>query len=262
MPAIRRSKNKPDGPSETWSSGSPKYHPSGRLARAIQTNPHLAKPFLWGPVYGVKGQFGGSSMEVVLGPGAAESFRRGDSSTSSLQTLMRPLHDFDEECWVAGHLLNAELGGKDRIENLTPLTQTANKIMSSTCENKVKSWITRCSLHMRSRLRDYFIIHSNKCLGVHYKVSVPGPDFASYADRILNLEILDRATEQRRQRAYKRVSRCLEIEAELVLIEPDSYERGKGTITDPEMMFHIKNDKDESLFFSKTIENCLTHILF
>ena len=51
-------------------------------------------------------------------------------------------NDFVRENFIQGHLLNQKLGGdgSDR-RNLTPLTRSANSMMSSTMENEAKDWL-------------------------------------------------------------------------------------------------------------------------
>lgn len=106
------------------------------------------------PNYVVEPEFGdatkegfGSQMEVVLAPGAGE-FRRGTpTNSSSLKSIMSKLHKRDPGAWIAGHLLNAELGGSGTDdENLVPLTRTANSqhskyesIVKRLC-TKVRQW--------------------------------------------------------------------------------------------------------------------------
>jgi hypothetical protein len=121
----------------------------------------------------------GTKMAVILGPDAGESTNYGAAPYNSISGHMGKLNEKDytyvgsgtKGLWVAGHLLNDNLGGSGTdAKNLTPLTQTANK-QHSAYEQKIKSAITCCR-----QLRDnypkvpFFV-------GIHYEVFVSAATF-------------------------------------------------------------------------------------
>ena len=128
------------------------------------------------PVHGPRGNSGGTRMEVVLGPSAAKSVYYGSATgPMSIPHLMRPLHLRDPGKWVAGHLLNDNLGGSGMDDvNLTPLTQTANKLHSG-FETRVKEMCEIADLHHRTNPNASF------WYGVHYTVEVSATTFGDFA---------------------------------------------------------------------------------
>jgi hypothetical protein len=115
-------------------------------------------------------------MVVVLGPDAASSVNYGSSTSSrSIPQLMRPLLDHDPGKWVAGHLLNDNLGGPGTDScNLTPLTQTANKNHAS-YEGYVKNMCFKAGqYHSRYKNSKYWY-------GVEYSVAVSVVSFGDFA---------------------------------------------------------------------------------
>jgi len=136
------------------------------------------------PVYGdTSRKTSGTSMEVVLGPDAIKSENYGSSTNSnSIKSHMEKLNAKDftltsagaqKGLWVAGHLLNDNLGGSGVAgKNLTPLTQTANK-QHSGYESRIKT-----ALETSAQLERYanlpFIV------GVKYKVTVSIPTFGDF----------------------------------------------------------------------------------
>jgi hypothetical protein len=144
-------------------------------ARVIVPRYHMA------PAYGPRGLSGGTRMEVVLGPAAAHPVNYGTgTSMLSIPRLMQPLHQRDPGKWIAGHLLNDNLGGSGTDDrNLTPLTQTANKRHSG-IETRVKEMCDIADLYHRNNPRAAF------WYGVRYSVEVSALTFGDFApyDRV------------------------------------------------------------------------------
>ncbi len=114
-------------------------------------------------------------MRVILGPAATESTSYGSrTSASSIPGLMSGLHRRDPGKWVAGHLLNDNLGGSGkRRANLTPLTQNANK-RHSCFENKLTRLCYYASLyHGNNPKADFWY-------GIDYVVKVSGETFGDF----------------------------------------------------------------------------------
>lgn len=128
------------------------------------------------PSYGPVGKTGGTYMQVVLGPTAAFPENRGSSTNaSSIPGLMRPLHAEDPGKWVAGHLLNDNLGGSGtQAYNLTPLTQTANK-QHAKYEDRIKRMCDRADLYHRNHPDSKF------WYGVRYTVQVSKQTFGDFS---------------------------------------------------------------------------------
>jgi hypothetical protein len=94
----------------------------------------------------------GTSMEAVLGPDQAHSstgyYVSGTTTNNnSLRPFMNALSvDSGTRGWVAGHLLNEEMGGQgDADENLTPLTSKANAAHKA-YESHIKKMLQQCHL--------------------------------------------------------------------------------------------------------------------
>lgn len=138
------------------------------------------------PVYGATcSKTSGTSMEVILGPKAIESVNGGSATgAGSIPGHMTPLNAKDYTVtasgsllglWVAGHLLNGELGGCGKTSNnLTPLTQQANG-RHATYENWIKRALEASSQIQRFNPAVPFIV------GVHYKVTVSDDTFGDDA---------------------------------------------------------------------------------
>ena len=138
------------------------------------------------PVHGSKStKTSGTSMEVILGPDAVESTNYGSKTNSdSISSHMRALNDKDylvpapgkkSGLWVAGHLLNDNLGGSGTSgENLTPLTQTANK-QHAGYEGKIKSALITSGQILKYHPNVPFVV------GVRYKVEVSDDVFGDFA---------------------------------------------------------------------------------
>jgi hypothetical protein len=177
-----------------------------KFKRGMDNNNHIKKLYLVNPKYGndhgETGKFGGTRMEVTLGPAYGQLGGYGGSWTNkeSLSGRMKALHYKDRGFWVAGHLLCRELGGSGLdTRNLTPLTHTANMNMSGKCENKVKRWVGLCGLYMMNNKDDF---GTHLCLGVRYIVEVSTEKFG-------NGKI----------GAYEKVASHLTIRAEVVLMD-------------------------------------------
>ena len=84
----------------------------------------------------------GTEMHVVLGPAAALLRSGTPTGGNSIRGIMTALDKRNPGRWIAGHLLNADLGGRgDDAENLAPLTRAANRA-HATLEAKVKNACT------------------------------------------------------------------------------------------------------------------------
>lgn len=148
----------------------------GKHNLRVRTPPVIVPRYHRSPVYGPVGTTGGTSMEVVLGPHAAKSVNYGSKTgPGSIPGLMGPLHAYDPGKWVAGHLLNDNLGGSGTAaQNLTPLTQTANK-RHSKYEDRLKAICERADLYHRNHPAATF------WYGVRYRVRVSATTFGNFA---------------------------------------------------------------------------------
>lgn len=143
--------------------------PRARLPRAAAT----AKPaprYLSAPRYGPSSKSGGAAwMRVVIGPaqGAVEHY--GSRPAANTPSVMRQLlddGDLNDFGWIAGHLLNDNLGGPGEAHNLTPLTTAGNKNHLNTCETAIKNFIT--AAYSRTLLNKA----DTHWFGVEYSVAV------------------------------------------------------------------------------------------
>jgi len=146
-----------------------------RYARKAH-NPVTVPRYLVNPVYGPTNAAGGSHMFVVLGPMAVDPRNYGSrTGKMSIPSLMNPLHERDPGGWVAGHLLNDNMGGSGvKRQNLTPLTQTANK-QHAKLENRVKSMVVIARMFHEGNPEAKF------WLGVEYTVKVSAKLFGNFA---------------------------------------------------------------------------------
>ena len=71
----------------------------------------------------------------------------GNSSVAGYVKELNKIKWKDEENWIAGHLLNGDLGGDGVSENLVPLTSQANSIHKGWCEQKLKELLTTSTWH-------------------------------------------------------------------------------------------------------------------
>lgn len=130
--------------------------------------------FIIAPQYGPQGFAGGTRMETVLGPNQGLMYLGSPTSVASIPGIMGPLHRRNPGKWIAGHLLNGELGGNGTYTpNLTPLTENANKRHSG-YELKVKRLCIKCRQYMEMRkITAYY-------LGVRYQVIVSPIRFGDF----------------------------------------------------------------------------------
>ncbi len=108
-------------------------------------------------------------MFVILGPAACQSTNYGSKTTPhSIASRMRPLNAKDHNGWVAGHLLNDNMGGSGTSSvNLTPLTRKTNRA-HATYEGWIKTFCDRIfSFHSNRDNRNV-----NYWYGVRYVVTV------------------------------------------------------------------------------------------
>jgi hypothetical protein len=118
---------------------------------------------------------GGSVMTALLGPDLGDGQRRGSATNgASLQPLMGLLRAHSPGLnWIAGHLLNAELGGSGVFNrNLTPLTGAANHAHSA-FEGHIKRMLILCN--QIDRAHPGF----NHWYGVRYQVTVSTDRYAA-----------------------------------------------------------------------------------
>jgi len=141
----------------------------GRRRSARASGPAPVPPqYFTDPTWGLHtAQAGGSSMTVVLGPHAGESTHYGSTPAANTPSVMRKLLDeFGAYGWIAGHLLNDNLGGAGVARNLTPLTTAGNKNHLNGCETLIKNTIAKAA----SRARNYR--GDEHWYGVSYQVKV------------------------------------------------------------------------------------------
>jgi hypothetical protein len=148
----------------------------GKYNLRVRVPPVIVPRYHSKPVYGLVGPTGGTEMSVILGPHAAKSVNYGSKTCAlSIPGLMAPLHLRDPGKWVAGHLLNDNLGGSGTdSRNLTPLTQNANK-RHAKWENRIKLVCERADLYHRNHPTASF------WYGVRYKVVVSPITFGGFA---------------------------------------------------------------------------------
>ena len=138
-----------------------------RSARASAAAP-IPPQYFTAPTWGIHtGKDGGSSMTVVLGPYAGESTNYGSAPANNTPSVMRKLLDeFGAYGWIAGHLLNDNLGGHGGAQNLTPLTTAGNKNHLTGCETLIKNTIEKAAGRARNNRGDEY------WFGVDYEVKV------------------------------------------------------------------------------------------
>ncbi|WP_417356441.1 hypothetical protein [Gallaecimonas pentaromativorans] len=117
---------------------------------------------------------GGTTMTALLGPDLGDGQMVGSKTNStSLQPLMGLLNAHSNKKWIAGHLLNADLGGSGvRDNNLTPLTVAANNA-HRVFEGHIKRMLLACNQIDRNDQ------DSNHWYGVRYAVQVSAPRYAA-----------------------------------------------------------------------------------
>lgn len=85
-------------------------------------------------LYGDYTPFKGIWGEIFFSCAKSRSFR-GKDSVKKCPSMANLEESPDNSGWIAGHLLNAKLGGDDNIENFAPISANLNKIHSSQCES-------------------------------------------------------------------------------------------------------------------------------
>lgn len=138
-----------------------------RVPRARAPN-HPAMRYMVDPVWGQhEARGGGTTMEVTIGPLQGGIGYYGSTPEPNTPTVMRTLlDDHPAYGWVAGHLLNDNLGGPGTAKNLTPLTTAGNKNHLNTCETLIKNTITACYSRTLYNKTD------RVWYGVYYRVQV------------------------------------------------------------------------------------------
>lgn len=136
--------------------------------RDIHLKPLLPQRYFREPEYGDWTPLGGaSSMDVMIGPMQALSINQGHSPDPNTPGIMRELLDEHPSFgWVAGHLLNDNLGGPGKAKNLTPLTTAGNKNHLNACETTIKNYIDKAHGRVEFYPKDPF------WYGVAYSVRV------------------------------------------------------------------------------------------
>jgi len=110
---------------------------------------------------------GGERMTVVIGPAQGQSTMYGSTPEPNTPGTMRTLLDtYPSFGWVAGHLLNDNLGGAGVSHNLTPLTTAGNKNHLNAVEAQIKRSIDRAFSRSAFNKDDPY------WYGVDYKVVV------------------------------------------------------------------------------------------
>lgn len=135
------------------------------------------------PVYGPwDAGIGATWMEVQIGPAQAQLANYGSPPDSNTPTIMRTLLDSAEYNyfgWIAGHLLNDNLGGPGLARNLTPLTTAGNKNHLNGCETFIKNYIDLCDRRVWMNKSDAH------WYGVKYRVVVGGEKWGDPGDGLL-----------------------------------------------------------------------------
>lgn len=119
------------------------------------------------PVYGPSDDgYGASWMNVQIGPAQANPANYGKKPDVDTPHNMRWLKDNEPaHGWIAGHLLNDNLGGPGIAKNLTPLTTAGNKNHLTGCETIIKNSIDRADSYSTDKNQIYWY-------GVEYSVVV------------------------------------------------------------------------------------------
>jgi hypothetical protein len=144
-----------------------------KVAQSTSSRPRRAQAlqpprYIIGPVWGESlGAAGGVSMKVTLGPTAGQTTNYGSTPGANTPTIMATLKlNFAGYGWVAGHLLNDNLGGLGDAYNLTPLTTAGNKNHLVGCEALLKATIDKAYSHSQfNKSHPYWY-------GIYYEVNV------------------------------------------------------------------------------------------
>ncbi len=97
----------------------------------------------FGPVYRTQGiTIGSTNMTVrYLGPNHPQGYQTGGRGIEGIMNLLVTQASGTQNKFVAGHLLNHDIGGPAEDENLFPITDQANRDHSNTMERSVKEWV-------------------------------------------------------------------------------------------------------------------------
>lgn len=140
-----------------------------RSERALNAVKVVVPQYFVAPVYGDHCPKGGAtSMKVTLGPAGALPTNYGSTPASNTPPVMRKLlnGEYNHFGWIAGHLLNDNMGGPGIAKNLTPLTTAGNKNHLNACETKIKNFLISAYSHCEFNKSDPY------WYGVEYEVTV------------------------------------------------------------------------------------------
>ncbi|HTE47429.1 MAG TPA: hypothetical protein VK636_19465 [Gemmatimonadaceae bacterium] len=153
------------------------------LARAATGADKPSPRYFTDPLYGDwDAGTGATSMEVLIGPAQADLGNYGGTPDANTPTIMRMLLDSPEYNyfgWIAGHLLNDNLGGPGWARNLTPLTTAGNKNHLNGCETFIKNYIDMCDRRVWANKAELY------WYGVKYKVVVGDEKWGDPGDGLL-----------------------------------------------------------------------------
>ncbi len=139
------------------------------LRRSMRRVMHAPAPrYFVEPEYGDHSAVTGATwMEATIGPAQGGRGMYGSTPAPNTPTIMRRLLDNHPGFgWVAGHLLNDNLGGPGLAHNLTPLTTAGNKNHLIACEKDIKNYITKAYSRTLYNQKDKFFY------GMYYRVVV------------------------------------------------------------------------------------------
>lgn len=143
-----------------------------QMVKVVDPPPKGPPRYMLAPEYGESTDFAGAtSMRVVIGPAQALKTNHGHKPQPNTPQVMRLLLDDPEllhHGWIAGHLLNDNLGGPGLAKNLTPLTTAGNKNHLNVCEAKIKNFIDSAFSRTQYYKADEY------WYGVEYNVSKAG----------------------------------------------------------------------------------------
>lgn len=112
---------------------------------------------------------GATWMTVTIGPAQGGPGMYGSVPQPDTPKVMRALLDGGDTAafgWVAGHLLNDNLGGPGVAKNMTPLSTAGNKNHLNTCETPIKNFVVAAYARTLYHKTDGF------WFGVDYRVQV------------------------------------------------------------------------------------------
>jgi hypothetical protein len=137
-------------------------------SRPKRTQPPKPPRYIVDPVWHTStNDGGGTKMVVTIGPTGSQTTNYGSVPKGNTPSVMKDLLEkHGEYGWVAGHLLNDNLGGAGIAQNLTPLTTAGNKNHLNACETLIKNTIDKAY----SRIE--FAPNDKYWYGVYYEVQV------------------------------------------------------------------------------------------